>query len=218
MPGDAPPEYAKSDDEAPVSPNAAPSAQPTEGAQPANPAPPGYQNAAAAASLEDHLAAHEHAAPHIPLSPEMHGMGGPMPFPAFPTLHTTTVPEPALRGSVFIRVLPRCGAVGFTDKVEWRLYSVPPAAITIGTRVALCDAMGSYRRISRTVGPMIGADRHWVTFVLSAGFSAPATIQTLTIPRANAALPLLLRILLLLVACLLADEHPLLPVPLPDLD
>ncbi|KAF7789439.1 hypothetical protein EIP86_000383 [Pleurotus ostreatoroseus] len=142
----------------------------------------------------------------------------PPPVLACPALHTATYPEPILRRSVPIRVLPRGGAVGPCDKVEWRLIARPRARVATGMRVALCDIEGSYRFVSRSVGPIVGADQRWVTFLLSAGISAPATTQTLTVPRADAGIPLLLRLLLLLFALWLGDEHPFAPTPLPDLE
>ncbi|KAF7797139.1 hypothetical protein EIP86_008331 [Pleurotus ostreatoroseus] len=137
---------------------------------------------------------------------------------ACPALHTAIIPEPALCGSIAIRVLPRCGIVGRSDKVEWRLFARPPSSIAIGSRVALCDAMGGYRNLSRTVGPVVGVDRHWVTFLLSPGLSATATTQTLSIPRENSRLPLLLNFIFLLLTWILANEHPFAATPLPDLD
>ncbi|KAF7795093.1 hypothetical protein EIP86_006238 [Pleurotus ostreatoroseus] len=131
--------------------------------------------------------------PHVGIAPEgppalnphqapppVHGLlvatsSNPQTALAFPAALTATFPEPALRGSIPIRVHPRCGIVGGSDKVEWRLLAKPLLPITTGRRVALCDATGTYRFLSRTVGPVVGADQHWVTFVLSAGISAPAT-------------------------------------------
>ncbi|KAF7792700.1 hypothetical protein EIP86_003798 [Pleurotus ostreatoroseus] len=139
-------------------------------------------------------------------------------IPSFPAMHSAIIPEPTLRGSAPIRVAPRCGVVGASDKVEWRLYATPPSRIASGMRVALCDEVGDYRYLSRTIGPIVGADRLWVTFALSNGLSAPATLQTLTVPRENAALPILLRIILFFLASYLANEHPLLSTPLPDLE
>ncbi|KAF7795444.1 hypothetical protein EIP86_006602 [Pleurotus ostreatoroseus] len=129
-----------------------------------------------------------------------------------------TIPEPALRNSVPIRVTPRCGMVGCSDKVEWRLMARPLVLIASGVRVTICDALGVYRHLSRTVGPVVGADSNWVTFLLSPGLSSPVTVQTLTVPRDHAELPLLLRFILFLVACYLANEHPFVSTPLPDLD
>ncbi|KAF7798553.1 hypothetical protein EIP86_009775 [Pleurotus ostreatoroseus] len=135
-----------------------------------------------------------------------------------PALHTATYPEPALRGCIPIRVVPRGGIVGQTDKVEWRLFAQPAIPISTGSRVALLDATGEYRFISRTVGPVIGADQRWVTFILSSGISAPASTQVLSVPRGDAGIPLFLRVLLFLFAWYLADEHPFAPTPVPNLD
>ncbi|KAF7793307.1 hypothetical protein EIP86_004419 [Pleurotus ostreatoroseus] len=159
-----------------------------------------------------------HALPpiHYP-PPRANGNHAPVP-PTFPALHTALYPEPALRGSVHIRVVPRCGIVGQSDKVEWRLYTMPPSPVGPGSRVALFDPLGSYRFLSRTVGPVIGVDQQWVTFVLSAGLSATATTQTLSIPREHSALPFLLRVLFFFLAHFLANEHPFTSTPLPDLD
>ncbi|KAF7798555.1 hypothetical protein EIP86_009777 [Pleurotus ostreatoroseus] len=151
-------------------------------------------------------------APYAPPPP------GPPLLVACPALHTAIIPEPALRGSIPIRVLPRCGIVGRSDKVEWRAFACPPCRISIGSRVALHDAMGGYRHLSRTVGPVVGMDRQWITFLLSSGLSATATTQTLSVPRENCSLPLILNILILLFTWLLANEHPFTATPLPDLD
>ncbi|KAF7795658.1 hypothetical protein EIP86_006823 [Pleurotus ostreatoroseus] len=126
--------------------------------------------------------------------------------------------EAPLRGSSPIRVVPRAGDLGVSAKVEWRLYDCPPLPIRRGMRVALFDPRGNYRGISRTVGQLVGFDRHWVTFILSPGRSAPTTVQTLSVPASNATIPLLARALRAVLAAYLPDEHPYEHLPLVQLD
>ncbi|KAF7790930.1 hypothetical protein EIP86_001889 [Pleurotus ostreatoroseus] len=115
-----------------------------------------------------------------------------------------------------LRVESRAGELGSSAKVEWGLYEHPRQPIRTGMRIALCTPRGQYRGIARTVGPLVGFDRHWVTFILSPGRSLPATVQTISVPVANATIPLFARILRFLFASYLPDEHPRDYLPLPQ--
>lgn len=142
----------------------------------------------------------------------------PPPLVAFPNMPPIVFREPVLRGANPLLVLSRGGVVGIADKVEWRLFAQPPNPVAKGMRIALCDALGAYRGVSRTVGDVVGADRNWITFLLSPGPSAPTTVQTITVPVENAVIPRAGRVLRRLLRKYLTDEHPFIFLPLPDRD
>ncbi|KAF7794710.1 hypothetical protein EIP86_005848 [Pleurotus ostreatoroseus] len=140
-----------------------------------------------------------------------------VPIHVLPALLRMPVVELPIRHSALLRVTERAGLLGISDKVEWRLLEQPQQPIRPGLPIAFFDHRGYYRGISRTVGKVVGFDRYWVTFILSSGRSASATVQTLTVPAEHAALPLLLRIVRALLLFYLPDEHPYESTSLPIL-
>ncbi|KAF7798980.1 hypothetical protein EIP86_010209 [Pleurotus ostreatoroseus] len=180
-----------------------------------------HPGTAAGRSFESDHVPRPHAGPAPSLAPPRPSYGPPLPplvpLHVLPSLLRMPVVELPIRGSALLRVTARAGQLGSSDKVEWRLEERPSQPIRPGSAVALFDPRGYYRGISRTVGRVIGLDRHWVTFLLFPGRSASATVQTFTVPAAYTALPLWLRIVRFLLLLYLPDEHPYEPATLPSL-